>query len=709
MIKVKENLFYLQGKGFSYVLGVDPAKRLLHLYFGKQIAWREETANELDTWTNHYPADWPIDDLRLEFPTYGLGEFRSPVCEVENEAKNRLSDFKYESYEILKGKPTLEGLPAVYAKDSEAETLEITLKDPVLGLKAILSYTIMSDYEVLCRNTRFVNEGGETLTLRRAFSMSIDLPDSNYDLLSFPGAWTRERRIQRTPLLRGTIDLFSRQGSSSHQMNPFQILCTKDTTETNGMAYGFSLVYSGNHKSIFETDHNGHTRVQMGINPDTFEWVLAPSDSFQTPEVVMAFSDKGLGKLSRTYHHLYRNNLCRGEWQYKERPVLINNWEATYFDFNEEKLLAIAENAKKIGIELFVLDDGWFGKRDDDTTSLGDWFPDPKKLPNGITGLAEKITEKGLAFGLWFEPEMISPDSELYRNHPDWAIHVDGRPNIPGRNQYVLDLSRKEVREYVIEAVSNVLGTAKISYVKWDMNRGMTNMPNGAFAHAFILGLYEVMDAITSRFPHVLFEGCAGGGGRFDPGILYYMPQIWTSDDSNAKERLKIQYGTSMCYPVSTMGAHVTAIPNHQTGRSESLKARGDVAFFGNFGYELDISKCTPEELDEMKEQIVRTKKYRKFIHEGDFYRLLNPMSSDDCAWQVVSPDKKETLVLYAKMDFTPNTTDAPLKLEGLCPEKLYVDEEGRTYGGDELMYRGLTLPRAKGDMDTYVFHLTEK
>lgn len=485
--------------------------------------------------------------------------------------------------------------------------------------------------------------------------------------------------------------------------------------EHHGDVYGFSLVYSGNFLAQVEVDQFSTARLSMGINPFDFSWLLEPGESFQTPEVVMVHSSHGLGEMSRTFHRLYRSRLMRGAWRDKPRPILINNWEATYFQFTADKIERLAKAAAEVGIELFVLDDGWFGKRDDDTTSLGDWFVDKTKLPNGLADLAERVNRLGLSFGLWFEPEMISRDSELYRAHPDWCLHVPGYRRSEGRNQLVLDLTRPEVCDYIVKVVSDVLCSAPIHYVKWDMNRHMTEVGSAALppdrqretAHRYMLGLYRIMEEITSKFPHVLFESCSGGGGRFDPGILHFMPQTWTSDDTDAVERLKIQYGTSMVYPPIAMGCHVSSVPNHQTGRVTPLETRGDVAMFGNFGYELDLTSLSADELDAIRLQIEKYKGLRSLVQFGNFYRLRSPFAGDDAAWMYVSEDRGEAFVGYYRVLDRPGDRVRILRLAGLDSHRRYkIVETGWIHGGDELMHAGLTMPYLHGDFRSCTFRL---
>ncbi len=574
-------------------------------------------------------------------------------------------------------------------------------------MEVVLSYTVFEEYNVILRNGKFTNKSGEKMTIESAYSANLDMGKKDMDLIYFPGAWARERELRRTSIEMGEkLEIANARGGSGHIMNPFVMVCDKSATEKNGDVYGLSLVYSGNHSTVAEKDTYGNIRVMQGINPAGFEIELKENEDFYTPQCVIDYSDKGFGGLSRDLHNLFRNNLCKSKRAYTDRPILINNWEGTYFDFTEEKLLAIAKKAKETGVELFVLDDGWFGKRNDDFSSLGDWFVNYDKLPSGIDGLAKKINDEGLGFGLWFEPEMINPDSDLYRAHPDWAISVPNITPTQSRNQYVLDLANDEVCDYVIKSVADILESANISYVKWDYNRPMTDMPYKGYNHKYTLGFYKIMDALIEKFPNVLFEGCSGGGGRFDLGILAYSPQIWTSDNSDAISRLKIQYSTSMCYPISSMSAHVTASPNHQIGRATPIKTRADVAYAGIFGYELDITKMEDTEIEFVKEQIEFYKKIRTLVRCGDFYRLQSPYEGNYCTWQIVSKDKSETVVIGCRVLSIANFREENVLLDGLNPEFEYIDtEDGNTYGGDELMYYGITPKYANCDFATFVKH----
>ena len=713
-------VFHLQAEDTSYIFQIHELGFLEHLYWGKKIRNGLVPHVPKSNGIAFSPAldgENPnvfLDLMSIEYPAYGNGDLREPAYHVQLENGSTITELKYFNHRIFKGKPSIEGLPATYVEnEEEAETLEIELVDSLINLKVMLSYTVFENYNAITRSVKFINDGNEDLKLLRALSMCVDFKDADYEFLHLSGAWARERDIHKRDLKPGFQSVSSRRGASSHQQNPFIALLERGANEKQGEVYGFSLVYSGNFVAQAEVDQMYTTRVTMGINPFDFSWLLKPQESFQTPEVVIVYSDSGLGQMSRTYHKLYRTRLCRGKFRDKVRPVLINNWEATYFKFNAQKIEEIARAGKELGIELFVLDDGWFGKRDNDRSSLGDWFVDKNKLPEGLDALAKNVESLGMKFGLWFEPEMISPDSDLYRAHPDWCLHVPNRRRSEGRNQLILDFSREEVCNAIIKMVSDILASAPITYVKWDMNRHMTEIGSAMLpaerqretAHRYMLGLYKVMDKITSSFPHVLFESCSGGGGRFDPGILYYMPQTWTSDDSDAVERLKIQYGTSIVYPISSMGAHVSAVPNHQVHRITPLETRGNVAMSGNFGYELDLTKFTDEEKAIVKQQVAFYKENRSLIMFGDFYRLLSPFEGNDTAWMIVSEDKKEAIVFYFRIMGIPNEPLGSFKLQGLNTEvnyKLVGSEE--VYGGDELMYSGLTIPLLRGDYQSYVW-----
>lgn len=701
------SIFHLYNEDISYIMMVLKNGHMGQLYFGKRIHDKEDFSylcenycRAMGSYIFEGEKSLSLEHTKLEYGVYGNTDYRQPAVEVLQNNGSRISDFKYQSFSIVPGKPKLSGLPATYTEDDgEAETLFITLKDSVTGL---FFKTFLHDFckgGVIARNAYLKNEGEESLHLTTAMSLCMDLPDYDYEWIQFSGAWSRERHEKVRKLEQGIQSIGSRRGHSSHEHNPFVILKRPAADEFQGEAMGFSLVYSGNFLAQAEVDTHGSTRMLMGIHPDGFDWKLEKGESFQTPEAVMVYTDKGLNHLSQTYHKLYQRRLARGYWRDKARPILINNWEATYFDFTEERIVEIAKKAKECGVELFVLDDGWFGQRSSDKAGLGDWVANRDRLPEGIEGLAERISSLGMKFGLWFEPEMVNKDSDLYRAHPDWILQTPERTNSHGRFQHVLDFSRKEVVDAIYEMMSKILGNAKISYVKWDMNRSITEcfsaaLPadrQGEVFHRYILGVYDLYERLTSRFPEILFESCASGGARFDPGILYYAPQGWTSDDTDAVERLKIQYGTSYCYPVSSMGSHVSVSPNHQLNRETPLYTRANVAYFGTFGYELDLNKLTEEEQKEVKEQIAFMKEYRDLFQFGTFYRLSSPFEKNITAWMSVSEDKKTAIVGWYRVLNPVNDSYTRLKLCGLLEDVEYtIEGQKGTFFGDELMNLGI-------------------
>ncbi|MGR6127578.1 alpha-galactosidase [Paenibacillus sp. SER-28] len=707
-------LFHLQGSNTSYVMQVIRDGYLAHLYWGKKIQ-NYRGSNKIIFMDRGFSPNpdgsdraFSLDTIPQEYPSFGNSDFRIPAYQLQLENGSTVTDFRYKEHRVYQGKPKLKGLPSTYAEDAgEVETLEIVLEDLLINVKVVLSYSLYPKRDVITRSVRFDNEGRQQLKLLKALSASVDFRDDEYELITLYGAHNNEKNIARRKILPGIQMVDSCRGASSPQQAPFMALVREGTDEEQGEVYAFNLVYSGNFTAQTQVDSYRNTRVTMGINPFDFTWLLEPEESFQTPEVVMVYTENGLGGMSRIYHELYRNRLCRGPFRDKERPILINNWEATYFNFDADKIEQLAKEAQSVGVELFVLDDGWFGKRDDDNTSLGDWVVDRRKLPDGLLDLANRIRNLGMEFGLWFEPEMVSIDSDLYRKHPDWCIHVPDRPYTLGRNQLMLDLSRKEVSEYIIKSVSDILSDVPITYVKWDMNRHMTDVGSAALpperqretAHRYILGLYSVMEELTSRFPHVLFESCSSGGGRFDAGMLYYMPQTWTSDNTDAICRLKIQWGTSLVYPPITMGAHVSTVPNHQVGRITPLETRGYVAMAGNFGYELDLTTLTVEEKEIVKKQIALYKEIRSLIQFGKFYRIINPFDENEAAWNFVSEDQTEMAASYFKVLSQPAAAIKTLKFKGLNPDYIYRNiETGELFGGDELMHVGITLARVKQD-----------
>lgn len=707
-------IFHLTTSASSYVFQIGPWGRLVHLGWGRRLArWDGASApRPVDRAfaPNPDPLDrtLSLDSLPQEFPTAGGTDFRSPALRVRHADGAVQADLAYTGHRVAAGKPPLSGLPCAYVEtSSEADSLEVDLTDAPSGLSATLVYTAYRDRDVLVRSVRLRNGGTSAVELLSVQSLSLDLGDKQYDLLTLPGAWGRERSVDRRPLHSGLQGAESRRGASSHQQHPFMALVRPGADETQGEVYGLLLVYSGNFAARAEVDQFDSTRVQLGINPEGFAWRLEPGETFQAPEVLMVRSSEGLGGMSRTFHQLLGRRLARGPWRDRERPVLINNWEATYFGFDSDRLLALGDEAAKAGIELFVLDDGWFGHRDDDRSSLGDWVVDRRKLPAGLDDLGSRLLDRGMTFGLWFEPEMVSVDSDLYRSHPDWCLHTPGRTRSEGRNQLVLDLSRPDVQDFIVASVSKVLKEAPISYVKWDMNRHQTEAGSallppdrqGETQHRYILGLYSVMERITSAFPAILFESCSGGGGRFDPGILFYMPQGWTSDNTDAVSRLAIQYGTSLVYPPSSMGAHVSAVPNHQVNRSTPLATRYHVARTGAFGYELDLTKLPSEEKEALKRQVAEFKADRGLLQFGAFYRLLNPAEGNETAWMSVSEDRRDAVVTYVRVLGTANAPQSVLRLAGLDPAARYrIDGQKGVWGGDELMGWGLRLPDLWGD-----------
>lgn len=711
--------FHLYNDQISYIIKVLRNDQLGQLYFGRRVPDRADHSYLVENgyrpmmsyvYDNDY--DFSLGNVKQEYPAYGTTDYRMPAVEIKQPNGSTVTNFRYQSHRIYAGKPKLAGLPATYVKDEdEATTLEVRLHDDVIDVDLILSYTIFADYAAIARSVRFVNRSHQNYQLTTAMSMNLDLPDDDFDWLQFSGAWGRERQLKAAHLRPGIQAVSSTRGASSHMQNPFIILKRPHTDDFQGEAYGFSFVYSGNFLAQAQVDAYKVTRVQMGINPFHFSWKLAPGQEFQTPEAVMVYTGKGLNRLSQTYHQLYQQHLVRGYWQNRPRPILINNWEATYFDFTEDKLVELAKRAQQLGIELFVLDDGWFGKRTTETAGLGDWWVNRDRLPDGISGLAKRIHRLGMMFGLWFEPEMTNKDSYLYRNHPDYIIQTPERHPSQGRRQYVLDFSRPEVVDYIHDLIAKVLRTGHVDYVKWDMNRNITECFSSAFPadqqgeifHRYILGVYQLYEQLTTEFPKILFESCASGGGRFDAGMLYYAPQAWTSDDSDAVERLKIQTGTSYGYPISSMGAHVSICPNEQVNRNTPLKTRGDVAFFGDLGYELDLAKLSPSELAQIKDQVKFMKRYRQLFQFGRFYRLKDPFTSNITCWLVVSPDQQQAAMGYFKVLNDVNAEYRLQRVPGLLADQEYRvhEEDGHdcgVYTGSELANIGLVTSDAESE-----------
>lgn len=703
--------FHLFNQEISYIFKISEDGKLLHLYYGENLPDNDYSHliemhhRPMTTYRNENDLLYSLEHLKQEFPEYGTTDFRHPAISLLQKNGSRLSDFVYQGYEVEEGKPKLEGLPATYVDNNdESKTLKVYILDSVTNVQVELLYTIYRDYPVITRSARVMNKGKDIQIIENISSLSLDLPDANYEWQQLSGAWGRERTIKSRTLQQGIQSIESTRGISSHQHNPFVTLKRKNTDENQGEAIGAALVYSGNFLIQAEVDTWDVTRLQVGINPFGFNWKLNPGEIFTAAEAILVYSSKGLNAMSQTFHQLFRKRLARGKWREKDRPVLINNWEATYFDFDEEKLVNIAKKAFDVGIELFVLDDGWFGERENDCAGLGDWHVNPKRLPRGIGSLSEKIRSFGMKFGLWFEPEMVNKDSELYRTHPNWIISTPNRKPNHGRNQYVLNFGLDEVVENIFDQMCKIIDESNLDYIKWDMNRPLTDVfdshlladQQGEVFHRYVLGVYRLYEKLITKYPNILFESCSSGGGRFDPGMLHYAPQAWASDDSDAIERLKIQYGTSMLYPLSSIGAHVSIVPNHQTNRITPIKTRGNVAFFGAFGYELDLNELSEGDLRIVKEQIAFYKKYRTIIHNGTFYRLLSPFDDDNqTAWMVVSHDKKTAIVAHYK---TLNEVNAPyrrLKLKGLDNDGLYNVGQNSLRSGMELMRAGLVCSDA--------------
>ena len=730
----KTREFHLYNQEISYIIKILDNDQPGQLYYGKRLTHREDFSHhfeyamrDMSPYAFEGNSTFSLENIKQEYPTFGCGDMRFPAYEIERENGSHVVEFVYKEHKIYNGKPKLEGLPATYVEsDDEAQTLELVLEDTSINTRIVLLYTIYEAFPVIARSVRFECDSDEKITLLSAMSACVDLPDKDYEMIDLAGVWARERHVRRHKLDYGIQSIYSMRGCSSYQFNPFLALARENADEFQGQVYGFSLVYSGNFLAQTEVDNYDTARVLMGIHPNGFKWTLEKGESFQTPEMVMVYSEAGLNGMSQTFHKLYRTRLARGTWRDKVRPILINSWEAFYFDFDAPKLLGLADVAADLGMELFVLDDGWFGKRDDSTSSLGDWYPNEEKLKGTLKELAEKINAKGLKFGLWIEPEMTNKDSDLYRAHPDWILAEQGKRICHSRTQYVLDFSKKEVREYIGDMLENLLAEVPVSYIKWDMNRtfsevfsnGNDREYQGKVCHKYILGVYELYERLTSRFPHVLFESCASGGARFDPGMLYYAPQGWTSDDTDAIERLKIQYGTSMVYPVSCMGSHVSASPNHQTNRVTPLETRADVAYFGTFGYELDLLKLGEEDKAEIRRQIAFMKEKRDLIQKGTFYRLKSPFEGNETAWMIVSEDQKKALVGYYRVMQPVNVGFKRLKLKGLKEDTCYK-VSGYAYDcyGDELMQVGMILSDSasgvwkkgvndKGDFQAEVFEI---
>lgn len=723
-IDAEKKIFTLETDHTMYQMQADAYGVLRHLWYGAKTGCDMSYLQDypdVGFSGNIYAAGndrtYSLDTLPLEYAGAGVGDFRVPAVAAVHADGSSALDLRYYSHTVKPGKYGIEGLPAVYAAEDEAETLEVVLRDTASAVEVTLLYAVLPALDLVTRCARIRNLGETPVTLTKAASLCLDISRGSWEWVHFHGRHAMERQMERRLLFHGIQEIGSTRGTSSHHQNPTVLLCTPDCTETAGTCIGAALVYSGSHQTRLECDQLGQVRMVMGIHPDLFRWELKAGETFSTPEVMLSYSDTGLETLSHHFHQAIREHICRGKYQLAERPVLINNWEATYFGFDTEKILHIAEEAARLGVDMLVLDDGWFGKRDDDCSGLGDWFVNETKLSGGLHDLVEKIKGMGMRFGIWFEPEMISEDSDLYRKHPDWAIRIPDRAPMRSRYQLVLDMANPEVQEYLFRVMSDVLHSADISYVKWDMNRSISDwytrtLPadrQGEMPHRYVLGLYALLERLTAAFPDVLFEGCSGGGGRFDAGMLYYCPQIWCSDDTDAYERTKIQYGTSFFYPVSAVGSHVSTVPNHQTGRITPFETRGTVAMAGSFGYELDLNLLSDGEKQEVAEQIRQFKTYGPLIHNGKYYRLTNPMAEDAALWEFAAQDGSEVLVQGMLFHAEANVLRRTVQLRGLDAEKRYrLDGTEQVYTGAALMAGGVLLPKAWGDYTPVTMHFSE-
>ena len=716
-----DRTFTIQTKNTTYQMQVDPYGFLLHLYYGKKTdgSCMDYLLTYYDRGFSGNPFDagddrtYSMDALPQEYPSYGTGDYRSTALIVENADGSTACDLRYRSHHIFNGKYKIPGLPAVYADETESQTLEIVMEDAVTGVEVTLQYGVLPDYDVITRSEKIVYRSEGKICIRKAQSACLDFVQGKYDLLTFYGRHAMERTMQREPVTHGSHVIGSVRGTSSHQYNPMMILADENTTDQYGNCYAMSFVYSGNFKGETMKDQFGQTRALMGLQDEMFSYPLAEGETFYTPEVLLTFSGSGMNLLSQNLHRCIRQHICRGKYKESVRPVLVNSWEASYFDFDGDTLYELAKEAKHAGIDMLVLDDGWFGKRDDDNSGLGDWFVNEKKLGGTLGDLIKKINDLGVKFGIWVEPEMISEDSDLYREHPDWALTIPGRNPVHARNQLVLDFSRKEVVDHIFDQICKVLDQGNIEYVKWDMNRSLMDVfsrgteDQGRVMYDYVLGLYDFLERIVTRYPDLLIEGCSGGGGRFDAGMMYYTPQIWCSDNTDALDRLQIQYGTSFGYPVSAVGSHVSAVPNHQTGRITSLHTRGVVAMAGTFGYELNLGKLSEEEKQEIRLQVEEYRKFAPLIQTGLYYRLSDPAREEYAAWAFVSEDQKEVLLNVVLQEIHGNMTVNYVKLQGLKCSAIYRDTEtGKIYNGAALMEAGIPMPVEMEEFKAYQMHL---
>ena len=710
----KDRTFTLQTKETTYQMQVDQYGFLLHLYYGKKAEGcmdylltyydRGFSGNPYDAGTDR---TYSMDSLPQELSCYGNGDFRSASLMLENGDGSMSCDMRYKNYTIRDGKYSLPGLPAVYADNEEAQTLEIVLEDPATGVEAMLLYGVLPELDIITRSVYVRNQSSEKIYVNKVMSAELDFLYGDYDLLTFYGRHAMERNLQRVPVAHGSQMIGSVRGTSSHQYNPMMILAEKDTTEDHGGCYAMSFVYSGNFQGEVLKDQYNQTRMLLGVQEECFRYPLEAGETFYAPEVILSYTDQGMNRLSQNLHSCIRHHICRGKYKTEVRPVLVNSWEAAYFDFTGETLYNLAKEARSLGIDMLVLDDGWFGKRDDDNSGLGDWYVNEKKLGETLGGLVKRVNDLGVKFGIWIEPEMVSEDSDLYREHPDWAITIPGRKPVRSRNQLVLDFSRKEVRDEIFKRICAVLDQGNVEYIKWDMNRSLADIYAPNVTYDYVLGVYDFLEKLTNRYPDILIEGCSGGGGRFDAGMLYYTPQIWCSDNTDAINRTRIQYGTSFFYPVAAMGSHVSAVPNHQTGRVTSMHTRGVAAMSGTFGYELNPALLNAKEKAEIRAQLAQYREYQELIREGDYYRLSNPFQDNFAAWMVVSDDRSKALVSVIRLTAEANPPAAYVTLKGMEEDAFYREKTtGKVYPGAALMEAGILLPAAVSEYEAYQIEL---
>ena len=703
-------IFTLTTAHTTYQMQADAQGYLLHLYYGAR------TAGEMDYLLNYgdrgfsgnpnsagSDRTYSLDALPQEYPSLGTGDFRNYALNIENADGSQCCNPVYITHEIEAGKYTLKGLPFVRAEENEAETLKIILEDPVTKVELHLLYGVLEKEDIITRSVIIKNVGKAPVTVKKAQSACLDFLHGDYDLIKFHGRHAMERNMERMPVSHESIRIGSRRGTSSHQYNPGVILAGKNTNEDSGSCYGMLFVYSGNFLVEAEKDQYDQTRIQMGLTDELFAYPLEAGAEFTAPEVILSYTNKGLSRLSQQYHHCIMNHICQGKYVHANRPVLINSWEAAYFDFTGDTIVELAKEAKALGIDMVVMDDGWFGKRNDDNSSLGDWYVNEEKLGGTLTKLIERVNAEGVKFGIWIEPEMVSEDSDLYREHPEWAITIPGRKPVRSRNQLVLDFSRKEVRDEIFKRICAVLDQGNVEYIKWDMNRSLADIYAPNVTYDYVLGVYDFLEKLTNRYPDILIEGCSGGGGRFDAGMLYYTPQIWCSDNTDAINRTRIQYGTSFFYPVAAMGSHVSAVPNHQTGRVTSMHTRGVAAMSGTFGYELNPALLNAKEKAEIRAQLAQYREYQELIREGDYYRLSNPFQDNFAAWMVVSDDRSKALVSVIRLTAEANPPAAYVTLKGMEEDAFYREKTtGKVYPGAALMEAGILLPAAVSEYEAY-------